>query len=731
MASQPAKTALLPLHDAVDFYFEVSLYLLVLTGFGTLASTGGLDTASVVLVAAALAVRGFFLITRRPVVISERWTTPLTFAYFVFFAADYFVVSHSFLPATVHLALFGAVIRMFSLRRDRDYIMLAILAFLMVLAAAVLTVNSIFLFSFTAFMLVAVATFVLMEMRRSGHTATIHARHSSDPREHRQLAFSLARMAPVLMLMILIGGAVLFFLMPRKQIGYLGGYAFGTDLSSGFSDRVQLGQIGEIQQSNTVVMHIQIDGDTLGRYDLHWRGVALSDFDGHTWSKPGKTFLLQRWADGSFAVPRFENSALKAFAAPSRAREQMIHYRVLMEPIGTNVFFLAPLGRSISGPYRILGSDLEGGVYDFDIQHAISRYEAYSDLATPSPAELRAAGRNYPAAIKDTYLQLPHLDPRVPRLAAHITASAHNDFDKAAAIETYLRTKYGYTLQLPRATPQDPIANFLFERKQGHCEYFASSMAVMLRALGIPSRVVNGFRSDEFNDLTGNYVVRAKDAHAWVEAYYPGYGWRTFDPTPAGSAGIPQGWGRVALYLDAMASFWRDWIVSYDTSHQYVLGQTALNGTRSLWEVTRNWTRSHYDAMLGWARRSQRRVERSPGRWTTIGLGVALVILLLANLRRIMRLLRETQLRAHPERSPEQAAAMWYRRMTRTVARKGVPRAPSQTPQEFVSRIDDARLRTPVAHFTEVYESARFGNSPADVQRLPELYEAVESAARQ
>ena len=134
-----------------------------------LASTGGLDLPSIVLVGLALAVRGYLLAKRRQFVISERWTTPLSIAYFVFFAADYFVVSRGFLPATVHLALFGVVVRMFSLRRERDHVMLAILAFLMVLASAVLTVDSVFLFSFAAFMLMAVATFVLMEMRRSGH----------------------------------------------------------------------------------------------------------------------------------------------------------------------------------------------------------------------------------------------------------------------------------------------------------------------------------------------------------------------------------------------------------------------------------------------------------------------------------------------------------------------------------------------------------------------------------
>jgi transglutaminase-like putative cysteine protease len=729
MAPQSPQPGVIPLSRAIDHYFDLALYMLVLTGFATLASAGGLDLPSTILVGIALAVRGYQLAKRQVFVISEAWTTPLSIAYFVFFAADYFIFSRGFLPATVHLALFGVVVRMFSLRRERDHITLAILAFLMVLASAVLTVDSIFLFSFALFMMTAVGTFVLMEMRRSGHAANIQARHSNDPQEHRHLAFALARVAPALMLMILIGGAVVFFLMPRMSAGYMGGYSFGTDLSSGFSDHVQLGQIGQIQQSNAVVMHIQIDGDTLGRFDLHWRGVTLADFDGRTWSSPREQFTLQHQSDDTFKVPRASVSA-RSVAKPILAREHIIHYRVLMEPIGTNVFFLAPWVRSVSGNYRMLASDAGGAVYNFDSQRSISRYEADSDIATATPAELRAARRDYPLQITGQYLRLPSLDARVPHLAAQITRSAGNDFDKAVAIENHLRTRFGYTLQLPQTPVKDPIANFLFERKQGHCEYFASSMAVMLRTIGIPSRVVTGFRSDEFNDLTGNYVVRAKDAHAWVEAYFPGYGWQTFDPTPAGNGGTPQGWNRLALYVDAMASFWRDWVVSYDTSHQYSLGQAAFSGTRGAWENARKWARLHYASMLKWARRSQDRVQHSPGRWAVLGAAVVLILLLLGNLGRIARLLHEKLLQAHPERSPEQAAAMWYQRMTRALARRGLRRPAAQTAQEFVKKIADNRLREPVARFTQVYESARFGNSAEDVKRLPELYEEVETAVR-
>src|SRR5262249_19050748 len=157
---------------------------------------------------------------------------------------------------------------------------------LMVLASAVLTVDSVFLFCFAIFLLMTVTTFVLMEMRSSQIAANMQARNANDPQQPRRLRWSLVRMAPALMLMILITGVAVFFLLPRMSAGYLGAYSFGTDFSSGFSDRVQLGQIGQIQQSNAVVMHIQMQGDQSGRYSLHWRGVALADFDGHTWSNP-------------------------------------------------------------------------------------------------------------------------------------------------------------------------------------------------------------------------------------------------------------------------------------------------------------------------------------------------------------------------------------------------------------------------------------------------------------
>jgi transglutaminase-like putative cysteine protease len=733
MPQSISQSGVIPLPEAINKYFDLSLYLLVLMGFGTLASTGALELPAILLVGAALACRGYLLSTRRKVVISKRWTTPLTIVYFAFYAVDYFWLSRTFLTATVHLVLFAVVVRTFSLRRDRDCTMLAILAFLMVLASAVLTVDSVFLFFFAGFMLVAVSTFILMEMRRSGRAAKFQAQHSNDAHEHRHLAFSLARIIPALVTMILVGAAGVFFLLPRVSVGYLGGYSFGTDLSTGFSDRVQLGRIGQIQQSNAVVMHIQIDGDKSGKYELHWRGVALANFDGRNWSNPREQYVLQREADGSFAVPRFsqgtaEMSPQRA-AAATRGTAHVIHYRIMVEPIGTNVFFLAPWARRLTGAYRGLSMDMGGGIYDLDAQRAVSVYEADSDLYKPTAELLRQADRSYPE-FSQVYLQLPNLDPRIATLAAEITKSASDSYDRAVAIERYLNTHYGYTLQLPRSQVADPLANFLFERKQGHCEYFASSMAVMLRTLRIPARVVNGFRSDEFNDVTGNYIVRAKDAHSWVEAYFPGYGWITFDPTPGGAIGTPQGWDRALLYLDAAQSFWRDWVISYDSSHQFVLGKSAVTRTRSSFEKTRRWIRATYVQLMERVRRGQRGAEQAPFSWLGVAFGLGLLLLLLGNAGRVVRMIRARKLRSHPERSPHEAAAMWYERMAKYLAGRGLKKSESQTAHEFLRLIEDEKLKRPVERFTDAYESSRFGSSAEDAKRLPELYKDVELASR-
>lgn len=722
----------IPMAKAIERYFDVALYLLVLSGFVTLASTGGLDLPAVVLVGLALALRGYQLLTRREFFIPERWTSLLTLIYVFIYLADYFFFSRGFLAATVHLVLFAMVVRLFSLQRARDHYLLAVLSFLMVLASAVLTVGSVFLFSFAGFLLVAVITFVLMEMR---HSVASEQTHAQDPRvaspsvvsPTRRMAQALLAVAPALMLMILAGSFLIFFFLPRVSSRYLTAYTPTSDVSTGFTDRVQLGRIGEIQQSSAVVMHIEIQHDLQGAYDLKWRGIALSAFDGRVWSNSYRQTQLRPALDGSYRL-----APLPEPRDASTNPGQSIRYRVLMEPIGTNVFFLAERPQSLAGHFRQVSVDAGGAVYDLDMDHPPNRYEAESQLPEIDSDELRLAANTAPGGM-DQYLKLPPTDGRISKLAEEITASAPSNYDKAVAVEQYLSTHFGYTLELPHSVPRDPLANFLFERKRGHCEYFASSMAVMLRSLRIPSRIVTGFRGGEYNDLTGQYVVRASDAHSWVEAYFPGSGWISFDPTPAGVMPARSGWSRMELYVDAAASFWREWIINYDVSHQRTLGKDAATSSRQFFDEVRRWLGRQHRAMLRAARRAHDHFTTFPVRWLGGLIAVAAVLITLLNLRRLVSGLRARSLRAHPERAPREAAALWYDRMVSRMARLGWCKSPSQTPLDFVAAIQEEALQKKVARFTRAYESARFGRSLEDAQRLPELFKdvtAMETAPR-
>ncbi len=705
--------------DPITRYFEVSLYLLIVTGFGTLAGTGKLDTPALLLVSLALLYRGYLLVRGRTLQLPERWASYLTLGYVVFYVCDLFFLSSSFVSATVHLVLFIMVVKIFSVQRDRDHVYLAIISFLSVLAAAVLTVDAVFFASFCVFLLLAASTFISMEMRRSSARA---AASRTSPAGVQRLTRPLSTTALALALATALGSSLIFFIMPRLSTGYLSAYAPHNALVSGFSDEVRLGEIGQIQQSDTVVMHIQIDGDTRGAHDLKWRGVALRAFDGTRWSNPQQQATALSHPDGNYDLSTTRATTLAAVPP------HLLRYRVLMEPIGASVFFLAPRPRSLSGNYRMITVDEGGAVYNGDREHAIGSYRAVSDVGQPAPEELRHATAEIPPKIALQYLQLPALDPRLPQLARDITASAPTAYDKAEAIEGYLEKQYGYTLQLPSLPQRDPVAYFLFERKAGSCEFFSSSMALMLRTLGIPTRVVNGFRGGEFNSVTGSYILRGRDAHSWVEAYFPHYGWITFDPTPAGAAPSSSTWNRAGLYLDAMREFWREWVINYDFAHQMSLSNDVAVHSRRWFDGARLWVRQRYAALLERARHVEAHAEKSPGRWGGMALGVIALAILLLNLGWLRRVVRVRRLVRDPASAPRAAASIWYGRLLRSLGRRGWRKLPEHTPKEFVGTIGDPKLRGPVSAFTDHYERARFGNSADDAQVLPEIYEEIKKA---
>jgi transglutaminase-like putative cysteine protease len=724
------RLARLPLPAAVERYFDVSLYLLIVTGFATLASTGRLDALSLTVVSAALLFRGYLLLRNRKVLIPERWTSYFTIAYVLFYVADYYFFSGAFVAATVHLVLFSMVVKIFSVQRDRDHLYLAILSFLAVLAAAILTVDSVFLAAFSAFLLLAVTTFVSMEMKRSSQAALARAREGMGPAP-RAMAIALSGAGLAIVVSILLFAAGIFFILPRLSAGYLSNFAPQNQWVSGFSDNVRLGEIGQIKQSDTVVMHVQIEGDHGSASEMKWRGIALAIFDGRRWYNPINQYAEQSSPNGRFNLlgleTRLGNLPAAAFA---ETQFRSLSYRVTMEPLGTNVLFLASVPTTVVSRIQRISVDEGGSVFNLDRSRLIESYVATSRVPQPDLSVLRASSGRFPPAIALRYLQLPRLDNRVRALAQQITATAATDFDKALALEQYLKTHYGYTLQMGYTLPRDPLAYFLFDRKQGHCEYFASSMAVMLRAIGIPARVVNGFRGSDYNDLTGSYIIRGRHAHSWVEVYISGFTWVPFDPTPPDPARADTRWARFLLYVDAAREFWREWVINYDFRHQETLTNAAVAESRDYFQRLGRWVRRAYESLLERARRLQERAADNPEPWSFYGIAAVVGMVLLLNLPRLWRALRQHGIARKPERAPQAAASIWYLRLTRSLARRGWPKLPSQTPQEFAASVDDPALATLLAQFTAHYERARFGDSAAAARLLPELFNRIRAQSR-
>jgi hypothetical protein len=394
-----------------------------------------------------------------------------------------------------------------------------------------------------------------------------------------------------------------------------------------------------------------------------------------------------------------------------------------MEPVGSYIFFLASTPVRVQGPYNEVVISNGGSVTKTDGSASIDVYEGEADTTDPSPLVRNSNSRDYPPGLKMNYLELPpRLDSRIPSLATKITSSSDSNYTRAKAIEDYLRKNLGYTLDLP-GDETDPLAHFLFERKKGHCEYFASSMAIMLRTIGIPSRVVNGFRGGEYNDLNQTYIIRGRDAHSWVEAFFPEYGWVTFDPTPSVAAqpGTDVS-SRLALYMDALQEMWREWIVNYDFSRQVRLGSAIGAGASNLQGTLRTWYLRKYRQLLRRVR-SMRGAVSSGNMVLICALGLAIIAL--PFIPRAWRAFSRAKLLKNPQGAPSTSASLWYGRMLKAMARRGLRKTPAQTPVEFASSIHDPETQKNVVVFTEHYERARFAGSAEDAMRLPELYEEL------
>jgi len=719
-------TAILPQKSAVHRYFEVSLFCLVTVGFLSVASTGGLDPVTTVIVPLALIIKALRYRRHREPELSPETVRTLTLLYFPFYAIDFFLLGGGWpdglIPATTRLVFFIATVKIFSARSNRDYFWLTLIAFLEILAAATLTVDLVFLIFFSFFLIVGVSTFVSFEIKRGMERAQSAPVPVGTPLG-RRLERSLLTTSTVVAVSTLVLSTFFFFLLPRVTAGYMGSYGLQPEQISGFSTEVTLGEIGTIKRNPAVVLRVRSEDSPRLLQGLKWRGISLSQFDGHRWTTHTRSArLIGGGFTEYFDIPPFpfrDSPALAALAP------RPVRYRVMVEPISTNAVFAAAVPTQVHGRFRALGQDDMGTLWNLRPSYSVQGYDVTSDLSRPPADALRAAPIDFDEDIQRLYLQLPEVDPRVVELARQQTEAFDNNYDKAAALERFLRT-FGYTLDLPAEPEDDPIASFLFVRRRGHCEYFAAAMAVMLRTQGIPSRLVNGFLTGEYNDVGENYIVRASDAHTWVEVYFPGAGWVEFDPTPPDpNAPGRTWWTRISYYLDAVDLWWNEWIIDYDIVHQRLLAEDVRGTLSQSWRARRWLRQQRRDA----TRRLNATLDAVMDSPFTLPIVLLLAVGVVAMVRgrelyawgRSFWLLRGNGGR----RLTAGEATLLYERLLSTLRRKGFPRAPAQTPLEFADSLPAAEVSAPVAEFTRLYNQARFGEQAPETARLGELLRAV------
>ena len=730
-------------------FFRTSLSMLVLISIITLVSTGKLDIVTSFVAPLVVLYKGIRWWNGRPAEITHRVATWLVILYLAFFPVDALFLSRlsvgassnpplfAVLLASVHFLIFVSIVRFYSAVTDRDALFLSMLAFAGILAAAVLTVDTTFLIFFFVFLLFGIATFLGMELRRGAIGAVSPVLHMHTAR-YRTLNRALTLSALSVAAGSIAIGSVLFFFFPRFSAGYLGRASFSPSLMTGFTENVELGQIGEIKKSSSVVMRVQT-GKPVGYERLRWRGIALINFDGKRWSSPEHvTQRLQPDSDGWIHAAEMPQKGQRA--------QPGILYTVYLEPLASDAIFVPGRVTRLRGNFTgegassftavrrsyILRDSTDTLLNPFHNYTAI-RYSGISVLPPLDAAKLRQTSTEYSDEIKQTYLQLPEkLDPRIPEMARQLTRNARTPFDKALTIESFLKNRFTYTLNLTGAgTNADPLAHFLFDTRAGHCEYFASAQTIMLRTLGIPAREVNGFLPGEYNELGGDYIVRASDAHSWVEVYFPGMDWQVFDPTPASTENEGGFLTRLGKYADWMEITWSEWVIGYDFAHQAALAQNLQRSSKSWAESARDW----FDT-------KQRAGKRWMGSWQVrrgaLGYFVpgALVLVLLAMrfnfLAEVFRRVRlYFNLRGTKKQgSDPQLASRLYTELLRMLARRGLRREETQTPLEFAAAVSAPGLGPAVREFTQLYAHARFGGAACNTSRLKELLDQVRAGLR-
>jgi transglutaminase-like putative cysteine protease len=596
-------------------------------------------------------------------------------------------------PSTIALAHFAALtqgLQLLDARPRHTEFLLVALALFQVVLAANLTDSVFFTPLLVAFVGSAVWTLLV-------HTLRSEAIEAGDPREvTRAITPGLLRMTLVASALSVVLALALFVTLPRLRSSVVTGSGGALLLATaGFSQRVELGDLGRIRRDPTVALRVEtLEGQAPSSDAAYYRGLAFDTFDGRAWSiVPPLRSQVAGSAEGGVSFGR----------EPERVN---LVQRVVREPVDSGVLFAVGEPRQLQGTVRRLERDTSGGLYASGQAHERIRYTIASDQRSWRDEALVKDASAPEGRDADRHLQLPELSPGVAALAHRITASAPSDAERARAIERHLIRNGRYSDTPPHLDPdakRSPIEAFLLGDLAGHCEYFASAMVVLAREVGLHARLVNGFAGGQENRIGGFVELTRSDAHTWVELHYAHAGWVRYDPTPPDLRRRPELALSLAVQMRQLGSalelWWYQSVLGFDRSDQ-------IHAAKSAWLAWQSAKGARRQAGVDGASFLSRLRDGLP--WLELAAVLTCAIAAAALLHRVLRR------RRGPLLPTDYAAAL------RLLARRGLVRSAPQTARDFLAAVEAAHPGAAASAFeslTQGYLAHRFGGRPVALSK--------------
>jgi transglutaminase-like putative cysteine protease len=466
---------------------------------------------------------------------------------------------------------------------------------------------------------------------------------------------------------------------------------FNPDAYQGFNRFLDLRVRGV--PSKAVLMKVRSSEAT------YWRATAFDKFLGNGWENTDKTPVEISSNDMPLGVdyPNYER--------PRLVTHDLVQTFFIQRSL-PNTVFAAFTPRDIYFPTHFLKVDSMMTVMTPLTLEKGLIYTVVSEVNDATPDELRTAKGMVPPAIRERYCAPPPISPGVAGIARALTSGQLNDYDRVTALSEYLRKNFTYDLNCPPQGKDENTVEYFLREKRGFCEHFATTLAVMCRCVNIPSRLAVGFDTGELNPLTGYYDVTASDAHAWVEVFFPQYGWIQFDPTPGSSD----------VYVRPTGA--RTWS-GFDFLRYVGRGFSKV--------FPASWGRAVKGALSSVGRWLRSAVDSIAYRWR----GIAIAAVALALLLCLWLWLRRLRTRGRGERTSRdgrrQRAADIFLSLADLLASRGYPRRSSQTPLEYADEVERSCGVTGITKAARLFTGCRFSRREPTDEELNDLEAAVGS----